>query len=102
MRSVVEALVVGPEPIRVRLRVAETFFGGLREDELESAAERALVLRIGSQLVEGGDEDCTVAESIACLAEEQAVEIAGELLCLYELVAGIADSESTRWPDLMC
>ncbi len=98
MRSAVEALVVGPEPIRGRLHAAARHLEELRKDELQSAGEHHLYLRIGSQLVEGVDEDCTLAESIEALADERATEIAGEMLRRYELVAGIADSESDLWP----
>ncbi len=46
-------------------------------------------MRIGAGLVEGGDDDSDVAESIASLAEARAVEIASDMLRLYELIAGL-------------
>lgn len=46
-------------------------------------------MRIGAGLVEGGDDDSEVAESIALLDEARAVEIAGDMLRLYELIAGL-------------
>ena len=57
-------------------------------------------MRIGAGLVEGGEEDdssdveveasaAEVAESIALLDETRAVEIAGDMLRLYELLAGL-------------
>ncbi len=53
-------------------------------------------MRIGAGLVEGGDEDddSDVAESIALLDEARAVEIAGDMLRLYELIAGLRTDDS--------
>lgn len=67
---------------------------------MRTAAEQHLRLRIGAGLVEGGHEDnpsdveadasdAEVAESIAELNEARAVEIAGDMLRLYELLAGL-------------
>jgi hypothetical protein len=67
---------------------------------MRTRAQEHLRLRIGAGLVEGGNEDgvsdleadasdAEVAESIALLDEERAVEIAGDMLRLYELLAGL-------------
>lgn len=41
-----------------------------------------------------GDEDGTIADSIAALDEARAVEIARDMLHFLELVAGIADEDA--------
>ena len=57
-------------------------------------------MRIGAGHVEGGEEDdssdvetdasdAEVAESIALLDEARAGEIARDMLCLYEIMAGL-------------
>jgi hypothetical protein len=58
---------------------------------MTTRAEERLRMRIGAGLVEGGDEDdrTSVTESIALLDESRAVEIAGDMLLLYELLAGL-------------
>jgi hypothetical protein len=91
MRLAVVALATGREPIRTRLQQAEPHFGRAFECEMRTPAERHLRLRIGAGLVEGGDEgdEGSVANSITLLDEKRAVEIAGGLLRLYELVAGL-------------
>ncbi len=55
-------------------------------------------MRIGAGLVEGGDENDTsdVAESIALLEETRAVEIAGDMLRIYELIAGLRTDDGYR------
>jgi hypothetical protein len=100
MRLAVEALATGPGPVRARLQAAEPHFGVVHESKMRTRAEEHLRLRIGSGLVEGGEEDdeadietdasdAEVAESIALLDEARAVEIAGDMLRLYELLAGL-------------
>jgi hypothetical protein len=100
MRLAVEALVTGPGPVRARLQAAEPHFGVVHRSKMRTRAEEHLRLRIGSGLVEGGEEDessdvdveasdAEVAESIALLDEARAVEIAGDMLRLYELLAGL-------------
>jgi hypothetical protein len=101
MRRAVEALATGPGPIRTRLQAAEPHFGQAFECEMRTPAERHLKLRIGARLVEGGDEapdngetsNAGVAESIALLDEGQAVEIASDMVRLYELVAGLRSDD---------
>lgn len=67
---------------------------------MRTPAEVRLNMRIGAGLVEGGEEDdssdveveasaAEVAESIALLDETRAVEIAGDMFRLYELLAGL-------------
>lgn len=100
MRLAVEALATGPGPIRARLQAAEPHFGVAFQSEMRTPAEKHLRLRIGAALVEGGDEDdeaddednasdAEVAKSIALLDESRAVEIAGDMLRMYELLAGL-------------
>lgn len=91
MRLAVEALATSPGPIRARLQAAEPHFGVVHESEMRTPAEEHLRMRIGAGLVEGGDEndDSDVAESIALLNETRAVEIASDMLRLYELIAGL-------------
>jgi hypothetical protein len=86
----VEALATGPEP-RARLQAAEPHFRQVQRNEMRTRAGQHLELRIGAGLVEGGEEGDgrDVAESIAVLDEARAVEIAGDMLRLYELVAGL-------------
>jgi hypothetical protein len=100
MRLAVEVLTTGPGPVRTRLQAAEPHFGIVFQSEMRTRAQEHLRLRIGAGLVEGGNEDSVsdleadasdveVAESIALLDEERAVEIAGDMLRLYELLAGV-------------
>ena len=67
---------------------------------MRTRAQEHLRLRVGAGLVEGGEEgeqsndeadasDAEVAESIAMLDEARAVEIAGDMLRLYELLCGL-------------
>jgi hypothetical protein len=101
MRLAVEALTTGRGAIRARLQAAAPHFGQAFECEMRTRAEKHLRLRIGAGLVEGGDEapddaeasDTEVAESIALLDEARAVEIAGDMLRLYELVAGVRSDD---------
>lgn len=89
MRLAIEALAIGAGPIQDRLLVAEPHFGAAFDCEMSTRAAEHLRLRIGAALVEGGDGDGSVAESIALLDEARAIEIAGDMMRLYELVAGI-------------
>lgn len=100
MRLAVEALATVPGPIHDRLLVAEPHSGVAFQSEMRTPAEKHLRLRIGAALVGGGDEDdeaddadessdAEIAESIALLDETQAVEIAGDMFRLYELLAGL-------------
>ena len=100
MRLAVEALATGPGSIRDRLVAAEPHFGVAFQTEMGTPAEKHLRLRIGAGLVEGGDDDdeaddeddasdAEVAESIALLDESRAVEIAADMLRLYEILAGL-------------
>jgi hypothetical protein len=96
MRLVVDALATGADPIGVRLLAAARHFPD--NSQMRTVAERHLWLRIGAALVEGGpeghederdDDDRHVAESVARLDETRLVEIARDMLRLYELVAGV-------------
>jgi hypothetical protein len=98
MPLAIEALATGPGQVRTRLQAAEPHFGVVFESEIRTPAEKHLRLRIGAGLVEGRDGDDTsdveadasdaeVAASIALLDEARAVEIAGDMLRLYELLA---------------
>ena len=91
MRLAIEALVTGLGSVRARLQAAEPHFGVVCESKMRTPAEEHLRLRIGSGLVEGGNEgeEIDVAESIALLDETRAVEIAGDMLRFYELLAGV-------------
>lgn len=91
MHLAIEALVTSPGSIHARLQAAEPHYGVVHESKMPTPAEEHLRMRIGAGLVEGGDEDdeTDVAESIALLDEVRAVEIAGDMLCLYEIMAGL-------------
>lgn len=89
MRLAIEALATSPGPVHARLQAAEPHFGVAHESKTRTPAEERLRMRIGAGLVEGGDDDSDVAESIASLAEARAVEIASDMLRLYELIAGL-------------
>ncbi len=87
----------------MRLTAAAPHYGVVHRTKMRTLAEEHLRMRIGAGLVEGGEEDeeegeadieadasaAEVAESIALLDETRAVEIAGDMLHLYELLAGI-------------
>lgn len=99
MRLAVEALATGCGSIHDRLIAAERHFGVAFEDgRMQTRGERILRLGIGAGLVEGGeesdedddeDDEGDIAESIRLLDEARAAELAGDVLRLYELVAGI-------------
>lgn len=99
MRLAIKVLATDPGPIHARLQAAVPHFGVVHESKMRTPAEEHLRMRIGSGLVEGGSEDeasdvetdvsdAEVAESVALLDEARAVEIAGDMLCLYELLGG--------------
>lgn len=58
-------------------------------------------MRIGAGLVEGGDEDddSDAAKSISLLDETRAVEIASDMLRLYELIAGLRTDDGYEQPE---
>ncbi len=71
---------------------------------MRTPAEVRLTMRIGSGLVEGGEEDesadveteatdAEIAESIALLDESRAVEIAADMFRLYEILAGLRNDD---------
>jgi hypothetical protein len=110
MRLAVKALATGPGPVRARLQAAESHFGIVFQSEMQTRAQEHLRLRIGAGLVEGGSEDdvpdreadtsdAEVAESIGLLDEERAVEIAGDMLLLYELLAGLRIDDGYGFSD---
>jgi hypothetical protein len=113
MRRAVDALLIGSEPICVRLRAAEESFRDVDpETDLDTELERNLWHRIASSLVSGGADDDeedddgspeAVAVSIDALDDEIAVLIARDMLRLYELTASRPDDSlrwpSQRWPD---
>ena len=98
MKLAIAMLCTSPGPIRARLQAAEQHFGRVRNTAPSGSAEWNLYHRIASSLVEGGNEDGTVAESIAALDETRAADIACDMLRLFELIAGIADEDAQRWP----
>jgi hypothetical protein len=100
MRCAVEELTTGSGSIRARLQAAEPHFGEVHESKMTTAAQERLRMRIGAGLVEGGDEgdETSVAESIDLLEESRAVEIAGDMLLLYELLAGIRTDDGYDLP----
>lgn len=104
MRLAVEALATGPGPVRDRLQAAEPHFRVVHSSEMRTPAEVRLTMRIGSGLVEGGEEDesadveteatdAEIAESIALLDESRAVEIAADMFRLYEILAGLRNDD---------
>lgn len=95
MRLAVEALIAGSGPVHTRLQAAEPHFAQIERSELRTRAERHLDLRIGAGLVEGGEEDdaLSVADSIALLDDSRAVEIAGDMFRLFELMAGLRSDD---------
>lgn len=106
MRRVVDELITGSEPLRIRLQLADPIFEALDpQTELVTKLERTIHGRIASSLVSGGPEDdddveyspTAVEESIAMLDDNIAVLIARDMLRLYELTASPPD-ESRRWP----
>ena len=112
MRRAVDPLIVGSEPIRARLLVAEEGFRDVdRERDLVTELEKTLWDRIASSLVSGGPEDdddesgecstAAVARSIESLDDDIASLIARDMLRLYELTASAPEAFSwpqQRWP----
>lgn len=101
MRLAVEVLATNAGPIRTRLQAAEPYFGAVHESTMQTPAEERLRMRIGASLVEGGDEadDTDVSESIALLDETRVVEIAADMLLLYEILAGIRTDDDYELPE---
>jgi hypothetical protein len=111
MRLAIGALVGGPGPIRTRLQAAERHFSVVFQSEMRTPAEERLRLRIGAGLVEVGDDeddsrdvetdasDAEVAQSISLLDEARAVEIAGDMFRLYEILAGLRTDD--KWDEQM-
>jgi hypothetical protein len=95
MRLAVEALATNAGPIRTRLQAAEPHFGVVHQSTMHTPAEERLRMRIGAGLVEAGDEgdDTDVAECIALLDETRAIELAADMFCLYEILAGLRDDD---------
>ncbi len=100
MRLAVEVLATHAGPIRTRLQAAEPHFSVVHESMMPTPAEERLRMRIGAGLVEGGDEgdDTDVAESIARLEDTRAVEIAADMFCLYEILAGLRADDGYNPP----
>lgn len=101
MRLAIEALVSGQGSIRTRLQAAVPHFGIVHRSEMRTDAEDRLRMRIGSGLVEGGDDEgeedeTDVAESIGLLDESRAVEIASDMFVLYELLAGLRTDDGFK------
>jgi hypothetical protein len=99
MRLVVEALATGPGSIHERLRAAEPHFGRVHASgNLGSEAEDHLRMRIGAGLVEAAadddsDDERLIGKWIGELDEPRAVEIAEDMVRLYELVAGLRNDD---------
>jgi hypothetical protein len=101
IRLAIEALCTRPEPIHARLQAAEQHFRHVEIGVHGGSAEWNLYHRIGSSLVSAGPDDGsgTVADSIAALDEGRAIDIAADMLHLFELLAKIAESDALRiWP----
>jgi hypothetical protein len=93
LRAVVHVLATGEESINSRLQAAERLFSLVGPDDMRSDAERHLHLRIGAGLVEGGDEDSSIDESIASLDEARASEIAEDMVRLFEVVVALRSDD---------
>jgi hypothetical protein len=91
MRDAVRALCAAPGSIHSRLQAAETHFKLVDNHAEPGSTKWHLFHRIGSGLVEGGDIDCTVADSIAALSETRAAEIAHDMLALFECLVSHAE-----------
>jgi hypothetical protein len=100
MRLAVEVLVTHAGSIHARLQEALPHIGIVQESGMPTPSEEVLSLRIGSGLVGGGGDDgasgpeaeasdAEIAESIASLSEARAVELARDILYLYELMTGV-------------
>jgi hypothetical protein len=104
MGLAVEALATGAGAIHARLQAAEPHFGRAFQCEMSTDAQEHLRLRIGAGLVEGGDDapddadasEAEVAESISLLSEQRAVELAGDMVHLYELLVGLRTDDGYR------
>lgn len=80
LRLAVETLVTGHGAIGDRLVAAEVHIGAVieRESEMPTRSLRQMCLRMGAELVEGGDggEEESVAEAIGAPDAARAAEIA--------------------------
>jgi hypothetical protein len=98
MRLTIDALCTDSGSIHARLLSAVQHFSQIHAFELTDDAEWNLYQRTASSLVQEGDEDGTIAESIAALDESRAADIGRDMLHFFELVAGIADEDAPwRW-----
>jgi hypothetical protein len=104
IRLAVEVLATHAGSIHVRLQEALPHVAIAQECNAETSSEELLRLRIGAGLVEGGDKDdesdldaeasdAEIAKSIALLSEERAIEIARDILYLYEIMTGVRRTE---------
>ncbi len=111
MRKAIDALVSGTGSIRSRMIAAEPHFGAVFVVKMHTRAEEHMRLRIGAALVEGGDEDSSdvddahdeaeekqaVVESIEALDEARLVEIAKDMVVMYELLAGVRTDDGYQF-----
>jgi hypothetical protein len=104
MRLAIETLCTSPGPIRVRLLAADKHISAVNPNDLRDKAEWAFYHRIVAGLVEGGEEsdeeadESAIAESLADLDDARVIEIATDVLHLFELVAAINPIDAPlRW-----
>jgi hypothetical protein len=102
MRLAVHALVTSPGSIQERLRDAEPYFSEIDHRELRNDPESHLDGRINAHLTAAADDDdpddaSLMGTWIEALSDEQAIDIAGDLFRLFELVAGLRDPAG-EWP----
>jgi hypothetical protein len=65
---------------------------------MRTPAEERLRMRIGSGLVEAAsdddpDDESLIGKWIDALDQARAVELAGDMLCFYELLAGLRSDD---------
>ncbi|HSZ05630.1 MAG TPA: hypothetical protein VK778_10595 [Solirubrobacteraceae bacterium] len=96
LRQAVHILCTSPEPIQTRLQEAEHHLPEQMDGFPASDAEWNLYHRILSSLVESGtdDENEPIAAAIAALPERRAIDIATDILRLFELLANIAPDDA--------
>jgi hypothetical protein len=104
MRLAIETLCASPEPIRVRLLATRKHINAVNPSDLRDKAEWAFYHRIVAGLVEGGEEsdeeadESAIAESLTDLGDARVIEIATDILHLFELVADINPIDAPlRW-----